>query len=82
MQEERRVITKRFPKGAILGNKIPFVEADTLKNFEKLRKSDCWDAMKNLSMDFQGFPAKKTLNGGSISGTELAELASEIVKRE
>ena len=69
MQEERRVIAKRFPKGTILVNKIPFVEADTLKIFVKLRKSDCWDAMKNLSMDFQEFPAKKALNGGSISGT-------------
>ena len=81
MQEERKVIAKRFPKETIQVNKIPFVDADTLKNFEKLRKSDCWDAMKKLSMGFQGFPAKKTLNGGSISGRELAELASETVKR-
>lgn len=69
MQEETRVIAKRFPKETIQVNKIPFVDADTLKNFEKLRKSDCWDAMKTspwISKHFQ----QSRLSKGVLSVAE------------
>ena len=79
-REERKSISKYFPKNEIAVTEIPIVSRKLFKDFDKLRKSNYWMDINHLVAKFKEVPIKKTLEGSPIDGPALVDLAVKLTE--
>ena len=73
------VIKKYFPRDSIEVTRIPYVKDPSLfKDFGKLRSSNYWSVLKNLTKLISNTPIKSTFNGSLLDGHALVALAKSL----